>query len=64
MTYTISKIKRRSDNKIFNCYFRNGNVTREKSSKKSLWISDDDEEIYLYGIDENEFDILFIIDKP
>jgi hypothetical protein len=60
--YTISAIKRKSDEKIFKCYFRNGSVQLGVSGRTSWWISDDHEELLLHGV-RKEFEVLDVISE-
>jgi hypothetical protein len=58
---TISKIERKTDNKIFSCFFRNGIVKDkdiEQFSNRSDWISEDKEEISLYNVNKKLYKIL------
>lgn len=60
---TITKIKRKSDNKVFSCYFRNGPVketTKTNNYSYSHWISEcpTGEELKMAGVDVNLFWIL------
>lgn len=58
--YTIGKIKRKFDGRVFNCYFRNGRVRLKRSGRTSWWISDDREELLLHGISLDEFEVLSV----
>lgn len=55
----ISKIERKRDNKIFSCYFKTGEIIKNKRLKKpSWWISEDGEEITLNYLDTDDFKVI------
>lgn len=61
--YSIVTIRRKSDNKLFGCYFRNGSVKILKEGdmigQKHWFIAKiDAEEICLYGVDLKVYDII------
>lgn len=60
--YSIATIQRKSDMKIFKCYFRNGKVLFNEPCKRSWFIDDHEgEELVLTTVDTNIFNILEII---
>lgn len=59
MSDTISKIKRKQDEKVFECYFRSGRVVENtKLDLPSYWIAEDGDEITMDYIDTDDFEIL------
>ena len=61
--YSISTIRRKEDGKFFGCYFRHGSVKLGKQFSKSWWIEKEngDEELCLYEINENIYEIINVI---
>jgi hypothetical protein len=59
--YSIATIRRKSDMKIFRCYFRNANVLFNEPCKRSWFIDDGEEELNLITIDTNIYDVLEIV---
>lgn len=66
--YSIATIRRKSDNKLFGCYFRNGSVKIIKEGDvfdcKHWFIEKEtgDEELCLYGVDQKVYDIIDVVD--
>ena len=66
--YSIATIKRKSDNKLFGCYFRNGKVKIIKDGDmlgyKHWFIEKEtgDEELCLYGVDQKIYDIIEVVE--
>lgn len=62
--YSITTIRRKSDNKLFVCYFRNGSVKIIKEGDmlgyKNWFIEKEtgSEELCLYGVDQKVYDII------
>jgi hypothetical protein len=67
--YSIATIRRKSDNKLFGCYFRNGSVKIIKDGDvlgyKNWFIEKGtgDEELCLYGIDQKVYDIIEVVEE-
>lgn len=65
--YSIATIKRKEDDKLFGCYFRNGSVRIIKNGdmlgRKHWFIEKEtgDEEISLYGVNQKVYDIVEVI---
>ena len=69
--YSIATIRRKSDNKLFGCYFRNGSVKIIKEGDMlgfKHWFIEKEtggEEICLYGVDQKVYDIIEVVeDQP
>lgn len=66
--YSIATIRRKSDNKLFGCYFRNGSVKVIKEGDilgyKHWFIEKEtgSEELCLYGVDPKIYDIIEVVD--
>jgi len=66
--YSIATIRRKSDNKLFGCYFRNGSVKIIKEGHilgyKHWFIEKQTggEEICLYGVDQKVYDIIEVVE--
>jgi hypothetical protein len=66
--YSIATIRRKSDNKLFGCYFRNGSVKVIKKGDmlgyKNWFIEKGtgDEELCLYGVDQKVYDIIEVVE--
>ena len=66
--YSIATIRRKSDNKIFGCYFRNGSVKIIKEGDMlgfKNWFSEKGtvgEEICLDGVDQKVYDIIEVVE--
>jgi hypothetical protein len=66
--YSIVTIRRKSDNKIFGCYFRNGSVKIIKEGDilgyKHWFIEKETgtEELCLYGVDQKVYDIIEVVE--
>ncbi len=66
--YSIATIRRKSDNKLFGCYFRNGSVKIIKEGDMPVhkyWFIEKqtgDEELCLYGVDINDYDIIEVVE--
>ena len=64
----IATIIRKSDNKLFGCYFRNRSVKIIKEGDmlgcKSWFIEKEtgSEELYLYGVDQKVYDIIEVME--
>ena len=65
--YSIATIRRKADNKLFGCYFRNGSVKIIKEGDifgyKHFFIEKQtgDEEICLHGVDQKIYDIIDVV---
>ena len=65
--YSVSTIRRKTDNKLFGCYFRDGSVQIIKEGdilgdKHCFIEKGGDEELCLYGVDERVYDIIEVVD--
>ena len=66
--YSIATIRRKSDNKLFGCYFRDGSVKVIKEGDilgyKHWFIEKEtgSEELCLYGVDPKIYDIIEVVD--
>ena len=66
--YSIATIRRKSDNKLFGCYFRNGSVKIIKEGDmlgyKNWFIEKEtgSEELCLYGVDQKVYDIIEVVE--
>ena len=65
--YSIATIRRKSDNKLFGCYFRHGSVKIIKKGDmlgyKNWFIEkgSGSEELCLYGVDQKVYDIIEVV---
>jgi hypothetical protein len=65
--YSIATIRRKSDNKLFSCFFRNGSVKIIKDGDMlnyKHWFIEKKtggEEICLYGVDQKVYDIIEVV---
>ena len=65
--YSIATIRRKSDNKLFGCYFRNGSFKIIKEGDMlgyKHWLIEKetgDEELYLYGVDPKVYDVIEVV---
>lgn len=65
--YSIATIRRKSDSKLFCCYFRNGSVKIIKEGDMlgyKKWFIEKkvgDEELCLYGVDQKVYDIIEVV---
>lgn len=60
---SISVIRRKSDSKLFACYFRDGLVKNYKTTDDGHWFIEvgGDEEIWLKGVDEEIYDVIEVV---
>lgn len=60
---SISVIRRKSDSKLFTCYFRDGLVKNYKTTEVGHWFTEvgGDEEICINGVDEEIYDVIEVV---